>query len=97
MSDWRVAHASMGTYNFGIYDETGSTLAVLKATELTADRVYFIARLMAAAPDLLALVQTANSALKGSHTVMWQKAARAAVTKALGATSSLSPADSEAK
>lgn len=42
------------------------------------------ARLIAAAPELLTLVMTANSGLKGTHTSAWQDAARAAIAKATG-------------
>jgi len=43
------------------------------------------ARLIAASPDLLALVMSANNGLTGSHTVAWQEAARAAIAKAVQA------------
>jgi hypothetical protein len=42
------------------------------------------AALIATAPELLSLVMTANSGLKGTHTIAWQEAARAAIQKATG-------------
>lgn len=42
------------------------------------------ANLIAAAPDLLELVVSANLGTTGSHTAIWQEKAQEAVAKALG-------------
>jgi len=72
--DWPVAN--VGNHRLGWHEDKNC-----ESREAGAN-----ARLIAAAPDLLELVKTANHGTKGAHTAMWQTAARAAIAKATGAT-----------
>ena len=64
---WHSARLSKTTWNVGIYGPDGSTLAVINnASALCAERCDADARLMAAAPELLAaLLAIRNSGPQG--------------------------------
>ena len=73
--EWRVLADQTASGDFSIKTQEGYWVAHLYGG-LGVDEERANARLIAASPKLLELLQQANHATKGCHTVMWQNAQR---------------------
>jgi len=96
---WHSANVSLATWNVGVYDQTGTSVALLKVSSaLHVLRREADARLIAAAPDLLDALVLAEDVLarrpysseiwpNGTHPFNGIEQIRAAIAKATGETS----------
>jgi len=89
---WHSSHTSANSWNMGVYDEAGTEVArVSVKSALYQQRRIADARLIAAAPKLLAALQAIVALDDGDNPALWPFAelfdqARAALAKSKGET-----------